>query len=92
MCFFLVGCLTRKNYAIQERLARDKHLILLQKFVNYAYKKFYNSIPRSLPIKESLKDAPLRQALALLPNNRHTRDLPGLGENTREFCLIVSEE
>jgi hypothetical protein len=32
-----------------ERLARDKRSSLLQKFLNYVHKKFYNIGPRSTP-------------------------------------------
>jgi hypothetical protein len=46
-CFTRVGSgLTCKHYTRLERLARDKHSSLLQKFVTYGRKKFYNIVPR----------------------------------------------
>jgi len=43
MCLTWVGfCLTCKHCTILERLARSKHSSLLQKFVTYGRKKFYN--------------------------------------------------
>ncbi len=45
-CFTWVGSwLICKHYTILERLSRDEHSILLQKFVTYGYKKFYNIGP-----------------------------------------------
>jgi hypothetical protein len=42
-CFTWVGsCLTCKHFNILERLSRDEHSCLLQKFVTYDRKKFYN--------------------------------------------------
>jgi len=43
--------LPRKHYTKHKILARDRRSILLQKFVTYARKKFYNIGPRSLNIK-----------------------------------------
>ncbi len=43
MCFTWVGsCHTCKHYTILER---DEHSSLLQKFVTYGRKKFYNNAP-----------------------------------------------
>jgi len=45
-CFTQVGYgLTHKRWTRLERLARDKHSSLLQKYVNYGHKKFYNTGP-----------------------------------------------
>jgi hypothetical protein len=47
MCFTRVGSrLTHKYLTWLKRLARDKHNSLLQTFVNYSRKKFYNIGPR----------------------------------------------
>ena len=40
-----------------ERLARDKHSSLLQKFVNYGQKKFYNIGPRCTSLTAKAKKA-----------------------------------
>ncbi len=37
--------LTRKHQTRLERLAREKHSILLRKFVNYGHRKFYSTGP-----------------------------------------------
>ncbi len=39
------GGLTRKEKKRPEKLARDKHYRLLQKFIYYWRKKFYNIVP-----------------------------------------------
>ncbi len=43
--------LIHNHWTRLERLARDKHSSLLQKFVNYGQKKFYNIGPRADDIK-----------------------------------------
>jgi hypothetical protein len=46
----LVGSsLTHKHQTKLERLSSDKHSSLLQKFVNYSYKKIYNIGPCVVP-------------------------------------------
>jgi hypothetical protein len=46
MCFTRVGpSLARKYWIRLERLARDKHFILLRKSVNYGRNKFYSTSP-----------------------------------------------
>jgi hypothetical protein len=46
--FTLVGSgLTHKHWTRLEKLARDKHSIILRKSINYGQKKFYNIGPRS---------------------------------------------
>jgi hypothetical protein len=35
---------------MMEKFARNKHLSLLQKFINYGHQKFYNIGPWQLPV------------------------------------------
>ncbi len=47
-CFIRVGSsLTQKHYTRPKRCAREKHSSLLQAFINYGRKKFYNIDDRS---------------------------------------------
>jgi hypothetical protein len=43
--------ITHKHYTRLERLAKDKRSSLLQIFLTYGYKKFYNIVPWNLFFK-----------------------------------------
>jgi hypothetical protein len=48
MPYHHAGCRYAECRSILERPAKDKHSSLIQKFVNYGLKKFYNIGPRAL--------------------------------------------
>jgi hypothetical protein len=84
------SCFTNRHWTRLEKLALGKHSSLLQKFVNYGRKKFYNIGPRSW-FGKSLLQKPESKLFVVLKNLSPMSLNSSFGQNKLErLCYFVA--